>query len=80
MHFSLFARCERGTARAPSDPSPSLLIASGDLSSYDANMKATLALLASAIVIATSALAHQPVMQARTAVNIPDVPGSTLGC
>ena len=68
-------------SRAPSYPSPCLVIASRKLSFYDVNMKATLALLASAIFIATSALAHNPVMQARTAVNIPDVPGYvTLKC
>ena len=57
------------------------MIASGNLSFYDATMKATLALLASVIVVTTTALAHNPVMHARTAVNIPDVPGYvTLKC
>lgn len=44
-------------------------------------MKATTALLASAIIVATPTLAHEPVMRARTPINIPDVPGYvTLKC
>ena len=44
-------------------------------------MKANLALLASVIVFTTTALAHEPVLRARSPINIPDVPGYvTLKC
>ena len=44
-------------------------------------MKATLALIVAASFVATDASAHEPITRARTAVNIPDVPGyMTLKC
>ncbi len=44
-------------------------------------MKHALALFASTIVVTTSVFAHEPITRARTAINIPDVPGYvTLKC
>ena len=58
------------------------MIDSHKMSSYAAHkMKATLVLLVAASFVATHALSHEPITRARTAVNIPDVPGYvTLKC